>query len=380
MPETATPPPAPPASLDEPISHEAFMEGLTAVLSKSQQAHADKTPPPPPASPTATAPPTAAPGAPPTPPAGEPAEPPPASATPTPKAPVPELPSRSPKAADWKAVNEERARLRERVSQLEKRVEPEEVERIRGERDSYQKLLREIAAERDPELIGPIMQKEQLAIDLAKAALPADLQEEGLALLRAPDEKRLDEILENLSTIKRERFTKAILAYEEAQNERKSLGQRSQEVITRRQQEQQQRAQQISKEFEVELSDWTSEEKGVAMLRPKEGDAEHNERAKNIMESARVLFSGHKLTPREFARAAIRATIAPFLEQQNAALLAERDQLQAEITKMKGGAPGLPSSGAGSTTSGTPQEWNPDSGETMVQWLMRNAKSQGIIE
>lgn len=312
-------------------------------------------------------------------------------AKPTATEPVPELPRRGPKAEQWRVVNEDRARLRgekvkleARIKELETQTHPD-FEKVAKERDDYKNLLREIAVERDPEIVGPILEREKKAVEMVKRAIPEDQQAEVLDLLQKPPSDARDEalskVMEGLSLIKQNRLDTARREFEDLQEQRRGLSARSQEAIQKRQEQDQQRRATYVREFQAETADWLSEEKGLDLLRPKAGDEAHNARAKDIMESAQALFSGKNLTPRQFARAAYQAVTQPFLAEQTYALQQKVEELEGVITKLKGGTGPvpIPSGDAGHVAEPTEEVWDPASGETLVQFQMRQMRNQGIF-
>jgi hypothetical protein len=287
-------------------------------------------------------------------------------------------------------VKEEREKLRGRVTELENQLKQRETEtskyadyeETKKKLEQYQATLREVAAERDPELTAPIIKKFQEAAALAKTALPSDLQDEAIALMQQPPsdarDNALEKILETLPTIRRTRVERAITEMEDAMRQRGQLAEQSQQAVERRAKAEQQRRVQVQEEFNQELNEWTSEDKGLEMLRAIPGNSEHNERARNIQESAKMLFGGSKLSTREFARAALWATTAPYLAEQNQSLqqqLAERDEV---IAKLKATNPDIGSGSAGSSDSAESQASAKPDNMPLSQWLVQNAQREGI--
>jgi hypothetical protein len=309
---------------------------------------------------------------------------------PTADNPLPELPVRGAKAEQWKVVNADRENLRKQVAKLtedlkaiQNQTHPD-FEKVKKELDEYKSLVREVAVERDPEIIGPILQRERDALEMVKAAVPAELQAEVLELLNKPvsdaRDDALSKIMEGMNVIRQNRLDTARRELEWVQKERRSLSTRSQEAIQKRQDADKNRKAGFAREFQLEKADWLSEEKGLALLRPKAGDEAHNTRARDILESAEAIFNGAKLTPRQFSRAAFQAVTQPYLVEQNYALEQRNAELEAVITQLKGaGPPSVPAGNAGQTQVETPDEWNPDSGETLVQYQIRQMQKQGLL-
>lgn len=309
---------------------------------------------------------------------------------PTASKPVADLPAGGVKSAQWKEVKEEREKLRGRVTELETKLKEVEslssryadYEETKKKLEQYQATLREVAAERDPELVAPIISRINAAAAIVKQSIPADLQDEALALMKQPPtdarDEALSKILETLPILRQDRVRTAIREMESAMEERGQLAAKSQQAIERRQQAEQQRRQQMQQEFEQEMAEWTSESKGLEMLRTIPGNNEHNERARNIQESAKMLFGGSKLSTREFARAALWATTAPYLAEQNQSLvqqLAERDEI---IAKLKATNPDIAGGTAGGDNGEAAPATKPE-GMPLSQWLVQNAQREGVV-
>lgn len=310
----------------------------------------------------------------------------PVTTKPTVAKPVADLPAGGVKSAQWKEVKEERDKMRGRVTELEAKLKEVEsrssqysdYEETKKKLEQYQATLREVAAERDPELTAPIIKKMQEAAQLAKTALPAEFQDEALGLMQQPPsearDNALEKILETLPTIRRTRVERAITEMEDAQRQRGQLAEQSQQAIQRRQQAEEQRRMKIQEDFKEELAEWSSE-KGPEMFREIPGNKEHNARAREIQENARLLFSGAKITTREFARASMWTALAPHLAEQNSSLMQQISELNEQINKLKGTSPGLGDSGS-ATTESTP-DTKPD-GMPLSEWLVKNAMREGI--
>lgn len=352
-----------------------FQAGLEQVFAaKAADPHADPDAAPEPEAPSSPEDTTAAPS--PT----APAQPKPSAS----KSPVAELPTRGPKAAQWKEVNEDRERLRSRVAELEtslkgyqdKEVDFGQVEPLKKKVAEYDKILREVAAERHPDLIGPIQAKMNQAVDLVKRAISDQAQQaEVMQLLQQPPSEQrdtaLEKILEDLPQLRRGRLEKAMLTMEEALGERATLASRSAEAIAQRQQAEQQRRQSVLQEFDAELKDWTGDEKGLDLLRSIVGNAEHNARAKTIAETARSLYSGNVQKPRDVARAALWASVAPYLVEHNTALMGEVEKLNSEINKLKGVSPGLGGSSATAPAGDAADNGELPTGESLSERLVK---------
>lgn len=288
-------------------------------------------------------------------------------------------------AQQWEEVNKDRAQLRDKLSKLEAersqweqaKSAVDEAKRLKTERDEYDRILREVAAERHPDLIGPINKKVNDAVELAKMAVPAEQREAVAALLRQPESDQRDDAIENvlegLSTMKRNRLIRAIQDVDVANRERSQLAQHSQQMIEQRQKEAQMAMAKAAQEFDAELNDWTNPENGVSILTEKSGDLDHNTRRASIVEQAKAIFNG-KLTPREVSRAAIWASLAPALMEQAKGQASEIDKLRARITELEGGGPKPPPTAA---DEAAPTDEKPQ-GMSLAEWVVKRARDEGI--
>lgn len=293
-------------------------------------------------------------------------------------------------ADDWKQVNEERHRLREQVTALEakqkewetRQSQLDELPKVKARADELDKILRQVAAERHPELIGPIQTRMKAAIDLARSVVPKDQADSVASLLLQPDsdmrDSALEEVLEGLKSVKRSKLERAIGEFDSAVSERGQLASRSQEAFTQRQEQlRQQHAANVA-QFDAELKDWTDPAHGIEMLVEKAGDAAHNERRQAILDNARALFSGEVTNVRDLARAAVWSSFGEALATQNKALLGEVKRLTDEITALKGGGPGLENTTTTEAGEADAQgDTKPDDMST-AEWVVQQAKREGV--
>lgn len=291
-------------------------------------------------------------------------------------------------ASQWKEVNADRDKLRARVQELEGQLtglgqlktNAEAAKSWEAKAQEYDKILREVAAERHPELIGPIQQRQQQAVTTAKAAVPKDQAETIANLLQQPDSQQRDEaiegIMENLSSVKRARLARAIAEYEDAQSQRANLSQRSQEAFQARQKQIQDQHQKGLQIFDQEVAEWTNPEHGLEMLVEKAGDTAHNQRRAAILNNARALFSGEVSNVQDIARAALWSAFGESLSRQNLAQAKEIQRLTAEITALKGGGPGLEN--AGVTESNTEAPETKPANMSTAEWIIKQAQREGV--
>lgn len=329
-----------------------------------------------------------------------PAQPPAQTATPSPvvkPAPVvtkstvpPEVEAkRTATAQQWKEVNAERDQLRSELKTLqeekakwgETQRNNEETALLKAKLTEFDTILRQVAAERHPDLIGPINAKIESAVKLAQTAVGKEQADAVSKILRAPDSEErdtaLDSILDGLSTTKRARLIKAMTDVEEANGQRSMLAEHSQQALSQREQALKQRHEQNLAQFDAEAADWTDPAHGIELLVEKPGDVGHNERRNAILSNAKALFSGQVSSPRDLARAAIWSAFGETLNRQNLALMQQNKQLMEEITKIKGGGPGLENAN-GSANGDASTATEKPANMPLAEWIAKTGVREGV--
>ena len=375
-------PPVQPSAKDELLAalEKGFQAKASGKLTVEEPAALPATPAPAPASAPAPAQP---------PPSSEPD--PGATARPNPVAPRPgtaELEAkRTATKQQWEEVNTEREKLRTQVKELEAergqwdqaRKAVEEAAQLKTKIAEYDTILRQVAAERHPDLIGPINAKIEAAVKLARSAVAKDQAENVARVLTQPDsderDGQLDTILDGLSTTKRARLLKAMTDVEEASAQRGALAEHSQQVLMQREQARARQHEQHLSQFDVEMASWVDPANGIELLVEKPGDIEHNQRRNAILENAKALYSGQVSSPRDLARAAIWSAFGETLNLQNIALIKQVTKLNEEITKLKSASPGLGGSGHTDTSGSGPEEKPADM--PMSKWITLQAEKAG---
>lgn len=309
-----------------------------------------------------------------------------------PKPPPPATPEakRTATAQQWKEVNEDRAALRAKVAEFEaektkwqqERTALDELPKIKTRADELDKILRQVAAERHPDLIGPIQQRQQTALALAKSVVPSEQADLVAGLLLQPDSEArtdaLSEIVDSLKSVKRGRLEKAINEFDSAVADRNQLAAKSQEVYAQRQQQiAQQHAANVA-QFDTELADWTNPANGLEMLIDKPADPAHTERRNRILSNARALFNGEVTDVREIARAALWSAWGQDLARQNLAQAAELKRLNDEVTRLKSGGPGLEGSTTADTSATDADSTSKPATMSTAEWIAQVAKREGV--
>ena len=291
-------------------------------------------------------------------------------------------------AQQWKEVNDDRDRIRTELKSLqEEKVKwgetaknAEDTAALKAKLTEFDTILRQVAAERHPDLIGPINAKIDNAVKLGQAAVGKEQADMVSKLLKSPDSEerdaQLEAILDNLTTTKRARLIKAMTDVEEANGQRSMLAEHSQQALTQREQQIKARHQQNLAQFDQEAADWTNPEHGIELLVEKPGDIGHNERRNAVLSNAKALFSGQVSSPRDLARAAIWSAFGETLNRQNIALIQQVKQLNDEITRIKGSGPGLENAGGASNDGAVPTE--KPANMTLSEWITIQGQREGV--
>jgi hypothetical protein len=276
----------------------------------------------------------------------------------------PEQPKAStPRAAQWKEVNEERERLKkenetfktEREKWKQWESERQEYESVKKEHDTFKKHNQElldriqtIALEKDPRFENHFKSQTDTAISLAKQAVGPNHSERVAALLQMPDSEfrtqQLDEIQAELGRTQSARLGAAIVRMDEIMLSRNSALAKSKEnweAMQKADREQQTaQRQKLDQTFQKTLSKWQDKESGIPLFQLKDGDETHNAGVQERVKRASEIFN-MKVDAEEFSKAVMWAASAPGLLKD----LIDRETtiktLNEELKALKSGGPEL---------------------------------------
>ena len=278
---------------------------------------------------------------------------------------------KSPKArADWKRIKEARDTALHEKKDLEARlkvleqdtqkfkqnaVPPEELNKLKVERDDLDSRLKRLDLERHPQFQKHFTEKIDGAMAQAKKLVGTENSSRIEALLRMPDSEwktaQLDEIMEALPRSKGSQLGALLNQLEQVQVERqKELDnwqvnlQAAGKVAEAKQQEQ---LGEISEAFERVAKSLGNGDQGLPAYRLREGDSEWNSAVQKRLDAARQLYLGN-VPMQQRAQAALLAAVMPDLAQEAVAVAKERDQLKEELSALKKGKP-APSAESGAT-------------------------------
>ena len=285
-----------------------------------------------------------------------------APAEPAPKAPVkaddsPSSEIKQPvKAAQWKEVNAERARLKAEneafKAEQEKwkswETERKEYDTIKKQNSELLDRMQQIAVEKDPRFENYFKTKTDTAIALARQAVGDSHAERVSKLLQLPDSdwrtEQLELVMSELGPTRQSRLGSAIVEMDRIALERSTAIAKSKDNWEAMQKADRDERQSQKQKFESTIQDrlhkWSDPEKGLAVFQKKDGDEAHNAEVDKRIQYARNILNMN-VTPDEFSKAALWAASAPGLLQDQIALKQENETLRAEIEALKAGGPEL---------------------------------------
>lgn len=300
----------------------------------------------------------------------------------------PETPA-TPNAKSWKDMNAERLALKEETTRLSSQLKELQdkssgFEKLQKDYEQLDQVVKQGFQERDPRIIGPLKQRIDGAIALAKTVIPAEQAERVAQLLQQPESdwrtNELESIVTNLSPLRQGKFLEAVNEIDRASRERSALAGRSEEWLQARaaevRQHQQAERDRLLKTFDHVQKSWASE---LPMYQKREGDDAHNSSVDDLTAMARNIYSGRLQSPEDLAKASMWAAAAPkFLEGMRT--LQERlSAVEKENEELRSGGPGLAGgngSGGGETTD---PDVKPDS-MSYGDWIAHLARKSGAFK
>lgn len=263
----------------------------------------------------------------------------------------------------WNKMRDTLDRLRAEKAELEQKLaktsdipDPEEVKRLREERDAYSAQLKQVAFEMHPETRAQYEPQLRAAIDVAKTAVGSEHAERIAQLLAAPPSAANREAIKNIAS-NLDAFDQSTLASAVAQRDRvhnelaeKRANSEKELVSYRQRQQEQQRKKEEAQEsairadLEATRKQWSA---AFPLFSEKPGDAAHNQAVAQANAEVEQIFRGG-LPLKDLASAAHWAVVGKALAPQNKALLNENAELKKEIAALRKSEPG------GGSPSGVP--------------------------
>jgi len=294
-----------------------------------------------------------------------------------PSEPADELPSRvaaesdktitpkavTPRASQWKEVNEERARLKEENAKFKAEqekyakdqekwksweTERNEFETIKKHNAELLDRMQQIAVEKDPRFENYFKTKTDTAIALARQAVGDSHAERVSKLLQLPDSdwrtEQLEAVMAELGPTRQSRLGSAIVEMDRIALERATAISKSKENWEAMQKadrdNRQNQKQAFERTFQDRLQKWSDPENGLALFQNKDGDETHNAEVQKRISHARNILN-MTLSADEFSKAALWASAAPGLLQTLMATAEELKNVKAENQALKTGGPDL---------------------------------------
>lgn len=276
------------------------------------------------------------------------------------------------KAAQWKEVNEERARLKkeneELVSQREKwktwETERGEYETVKKRNEELTKIMQEVALERLPEFKKHFDDRRNTALAIGQQIVGEEHSAALKKIAQLPDGDFRNQLIkglsDNLEDYQKMQLGNVLTKFSEINYERNAALQQAPEHLkTYQQQQDQQRAQrvrQFDQEFKEVVESWSGTENGIPLFQMKEGDETHNAEVKTRLETAKNILNLN-LSANQLVKAALWSSAAPGLLRNQLKLIEELNAVKAENEQLKSGGPDLKSGGYSSPTSDTPDDF-----------------------
>lgn len=267
-----------------------------------------------------------------------------------------DAPTDYPKSAklweEWKA--KERAEWETKLAEVQKQIKPvntKELDELRKGRDELAKQLQMVAIERDPKFNREYESASKTILDMAKVtagAAKADVVEKLLKM--NPSEARdaaVEVAMENMPTYKQTQLAYALAEMDKLRGFKAAKIQESlanwDSLQTEAQSRQQAEQEKLKGVFEKHLAEFSGE-KGLPILKERDGDTEWNAKVQDTISLAREIFGGN-LDPDGLSKAAIWAASAPMLLADAGAKATRIAELEKEIAELKGLGPGASGGG-----------------------------------
>jgi len=259
------------------------------------------------------------------------------------------------RAEDWKAVKAERDKWRAEAEALRARPaaaeSPEELVKLKAERDQYRDLVRQAAIERDPDFNREFTTRRKVAIDQAKMAAGGKSDEIGKLLEQPASQWRdgqLDTLLADMPAASQRRLNAALAVLDQIDIDRTSRIEQarvtwdSRQAANLEQQNKQvaERQQDMNRTFESILSEYQRPgDGGIFFYQAKEGDEAHNRGIAESVQIAKDLLAG-KLDKEDMVRGALIVGASERLFRQMETMEADNQALRKQIKKLRGVDPG----------------------------------------
>jgi hypothetical protein len=260
-----------------------------------------------------------------------------------------------PKSEDWKFVNSERARLAKELEEangkLSKIGDPEHILKLSEEAEGLRKTLREVAADRDPELQAQYQSRRASLVADAKEAVGSELADEiGRVLERygAQAGPKIRELAKEhqLDQFSATQLAAAVSGLKSLEAEREGLVKRSAENWSRHVTEQT-----LAQERQVKQAMAARESALADLLKQHADNPLLKDGAEEVGAVAKRVLVGDMDTD-EVARAALMVGAYPRLVKHTQSQAGKIAELEALVAKLRGDAPG---GGSGATApSGGP--------------------------
>jgi hypothetical protein len=271
------------------------------------------------------------------------------------------------KAAQWKEVNEERARLKEENAKFKAEqekyakeqekwksweTERNEFESVKKRNEELTRLMKEVALDRLPEFKKHFDDRRNTALAIGQQIVGQEHAETLKKIAQLPDGDFRNQLarglMENLDEFQKAELGPVLTDIRKINFERQAALEKAPENLTLYEQtkakQRKEEAEKFQRTFDDRLQKWSDPEKGLALFQKKDGDEAHNAEVQKRIDHARNILNMN-LSADEFSKAALWASAAPGLLQDLLASREREKQKDAELEALKAGGPELQGGG-----------------------------------
>jgi hypothetical protein len=264
------------------------------------------------------------------------------------------------KAAQWKEVNDERARLKkeneEFKAQQEKfktwETERSDYDTVKKRNDELTKVIQEVALERLPQFKQYFDELRNTALAVGQRIVGEQHAPELKKIAQLPEGEFRDHLIktlyDGLEDFQKSQLGTVLAKFSEINYERSSRLQKAPEELQafHRHEEQTkiQKQHEFDQTFKNVVESWSSSENGIPLFQMKDGDEVHNSEVKGRLETARNIINLN-LSADQLVKAALWSSSAPALLKDLLSTKEELKAVRAENEALKGGGPELKGGG-----------------------------------
>jgi hypothetical protein len=301
------------------------------------------------------------------------------------------------RAAQWKEVNEERARLKEEnakfkagqekyAKEQEKwkswETERNEFDSVKKRNDELTRLIKEVALDRLPEFKKHFEDRRNTALAIGQQIVGQEHAETLKKIAQLPDGDFRNQIarglLDNLDEFQKTELGPVLVDIRKINFERQSALDKPDDHLKLydqiKERDSKRRAEEFERTFQDTLQKWSNPDNGLALFQKKDGDEAHNAEVAQRVETARNILNLN-LSADQLSKAALWSAAAPGLLKNQMALAKENKALKEELESLKAGGPDLK---GGTENESTVDDEKQFEGMSMGEIVVAKAKKAGV--